>query len=275
MSHVQASLIGGNSATEAEVRSTITPPETRSHVPLPHTEYLDMVYGTLARNNWAITVRVFRLDAGKLLVGEQDIKYDSARLFGVLQIQREDVAIGDDYQLAIGIRNSHDKSMSAGIVAGLVVMVCSNLDFMGDFSTRHKHSTNVRHVLPQRLADLAGEIDVAHTDHKKLISSYKATQLEDNVVHDLLVRLVDEGAFSWSLSHKILKEYRNPRHQEFEQSTLWGFNNATTEILKARHIRDLPNSMARFHKLGKELVQQQVQACDLSLPSEAYCSDYN
>jgi len=53
-----------------------------------------------------------------------------------------------------------------------------------------------------------------------------------------------------------LKEYRNPRHQDFEKSTLWAFNNATTEILKARHFRDLPTSMARFHKLGKELVHQ-------------------
>ena len=256
MADVRTTLIGGNRATEQQVRDSITPPETRSHVPLPHTEFLDMVHGTLGGFGWGITHQEFSLESGKLPVGDEDIKFESARLFGVLKIQREDVVIGEDYQLAIGIRNSHDKSMSAGMVAGLVVMVCTNLDFMGDFSTRHKHSTNVRNVLPNRLNNLAGEIDVAHTDHRQLVASYKATQLEDNVMHDFLVRLADEGAFPWAYGQKILKEYRNPRHQEFEQSTLWGFNNATTEVLKARHIRDLPTSMARFHKLGKELVHQ-------------------
>ena len=97
-------------------------------------------------------------------MGGNDVLYDTARLFGVLKIQREDVAIGQDYQLAIGIRNSHDKTMSAGMVAGLIVMVCSNLDFMGDFKTSHKHSVNVRDVLPSRLEGLAGEIDVAGAD---------------------------------------------------------------------------------------------------------------
>lgn len=256
MIEARTTLIGGNSATEEQVISSITPPETRSHIPLPHSEYLGMVYNTLDSFGWGVTHKEFSLESGKLPVAGEDIKFESARLFGVLKIQREDVAIGEDYQLAIGIRNSHDKSMSAGMVAGLVVMVCSNLDFMGDFSTRHKHSTNVRNVLPGRLKNLAGEIDVAHTDHRQLIESYKATQLEDNVMHDFVVRLADEGAFPWAYGQKILKEYRNPRHQEFEQSTLWGFNNATTEVLKARHIRDLPTSMARFHKLGKELVSE-------------------
>jgi hypothetical protein len=38
---------------------------------------------------------------------------------------------------------------------------------------------------------------------------------------------------------------------------MWGFNNATTEILKDRNITELPTSMARFHRLGKELVTQE------------------
>ena len=256
MANVRTTLIGGTKVTEEQVRDSITPPETRSHVPLPHSEFLDMVHNTLDSFGWGITEQMFALEAGKLPVGDQDVMFESARMFGVLKIQREDVAIGQDYSVAIGIRNSHDKTMSAGMVAGLVVMVCTNLDFMGDFSTRHKHSVNVRHVLPQRLYDLAGEIDVAHTDHRQLIESYKATHLEDNVMHDFLVRLADEGAFPWAYGQKILKEYRNPRHEEFEETTLWGFNNATTEILKDRNIRDLPTSMARFHKLGKELVHQ-------------------
>tara|TARA_A100001201_G_scaffold104113_1_gene89298 strand:+ start:646 stop:1455 length:810 start_codon:yes stop_codon:yes gene_type:complete len=256
MANVSAVLIGGESATEDDIRATDTPPETRSHIPLPHGEFLDMVHGTLDRHNWEVTSQRFTLEKGKLNVGGQDIVYQSANMFGVLKINRPDVATGEDYSLAVGIRNSHDKSMSAGMVAGLVVMVCTNLDFMGTFSTRHKHSVNVRRTLPLRLDELAGQVDVAHTDHRALVESYKRTQLPDTVTHDLLVRLADVGAFPWAYAPKILKEYRNPRHEEFESRTMWAFNNATTEILKDRNIRDLPGSMSRFHMLGKELVTE-------------------
>ena len=254
MANVSAVLIGGDKVSEADLRATETPPETRSHIPLPHGEFLDMVHGTLDRYNWEIASQNFAQEPGKLDVHGDVVKYDSANMFGVHRINRPDVATGEDYNLAIGIRNSHDKSMSAGMVAGLVVMVCTNLDFMGTFSTRHKHSVNVRRTLPLRLDELAGQVDVAHTDHRALVESYKQTELPDTVTHDLLVRLADIGAFPWAYAPKILKEYRNPRHEEFESRTMWAFNNATTEILKDRNIRDLPGSMSRFHRLGKELV---------------------
>jgi hypothetical protein len=257
MANVRTTLIGGVKVTEEQVRATETPPETRSHVPLPHGEFLNMVDRTLGGFGWDITEQRYALEGGKIEVAGKDVRYDTARLFGVLKIQREDVAIGQDYQLAIGIRNSHDKTMSAGMVAGLVVMVCSNLDFMGDFKTSHKHSVNVRKALPSRLNQLAGEIEIAHTDHTQLVESYKKTNLGETMAHDLLVRLCDARAFPWAYAPKILKEYRKPRHEEFEQPTMWGFNNATTEILKDRNIRELPTSMARFHKLGKELVTQE------------------
>jgi hypothetical protein len=256
MANVRTTLIGGTTVTEEQVRATDTPPETRSYVPLPHGEFLDMVNSTLGGFGWDITEQRYALESGKVEVGGDVMKHESARLFGVLKIQREDVAIGEDYELAIGIRNSHDKTMSAGMVAGLVVMVCSNLDFMGEFKVSHKHSVNVRDVLPSRLNGLAGEIDTAHTDHTQLVESYKRTELGSTEVHDLLVRLCDTRAFPWAYAPKILKEYRNPRHEEFEQPTMWGFNNATTEVLKDRNITELPTSMSRFHRLGKELVTQ-------------------
>lgn len=251
-----ATLIGGPGAPEEHVRATQTPPETRSHVPLPHGEFLDMVHRTLGMFGWTVSEQRFALDGGKVKIGDQDVLYDSAKLFGVLKIHKHDISTGSEYELAVGIRNAHDKSMSAGMVAGLVVMVCSNLDFMGDFQTGHKHSTNVREFLPGRLEKLAGQIEAGHQDHAQLIESYKQTKLSDTTVHDLLVRLCDARAFPWAYAPKVLQEYRTPRHEAFEERTLWGLNNATTEILKARNVRELPTSMQRFHGLGKELVTQ-------------------
>ena len=253
MATVRQTLIGGRKVTEAEVRDTPTPPATLTHNPLPHGEFLDMLYKTLSHWGWNVGEERFSLEGGKVDVYGQDIMYDTARLFGVMSIDRDDVATGEDYNLSIGLRNSHDKSMSAGIIGGIVVMVCTNMDFMGDFATGHMHTTHIKRVLPDRLNRLAGEIEEAHTDHQKVIESYKATELSDTVAHDFLVKMCDARIMPWTYAPKVLGEYRNPRHEEFEERSLWALNNATTEILKDRNVLDLPTSMSKFHQLGKEL----------------------
>ena len=144
--------------------------------------------------------------------------------------------------------------MTAGMVAGLVVMVCENLDFYGDFGASHKHSVNVRRELPSRLWQVAGQISQQHSDHQQVINSYKAREISETESHDLVVKCADHKVFPWQFGEKVLKEFRNPRHQDFESRTLWAFNNATTEILKARNTTELPRSMKRFHDLVSGLL---------------------
>ena len=86
MANVRTTLIGGTTVTEEQVRATETPPETRSHIPLPHGEFLDMVNRTLGGFGWDITEQRYALESGKVEVGGEDIRYDSTRLFGVLKI---------------------------------------------------------------------------------------------------------------------------------------------------------------------------------------------
>jgi len=242
-------LISG-SATEAQVRASETPPETRTHLPLPHGEVIDMVDDVMRGQQWEIKDRRFGLAQGT--IGKE--VWPMARMFGVMTIVREDVITGGEYEVAIGIRNAHDKRMTAGMIAGLYIMVCENLDFYGDFGASHKHSVNIRRELPSRLWQVAGQISQQHSDHQQVINSYKAREISDTESHDLIVKCADRGVFPWQFGEKVLAEYRNPRHEDFESRTLWAFNNATTEILKARNTRELPRSMKRFHDLVGEIV---------------------
>ncbi len=41
------------------------------------------------------------------------------------------------------VRNSHDKTFPAGIVAGTQVPVCDNLSFAGEISLARKHTSNI------------------------------------------------------------------------------------------------------------------------------------
>ena len=72
------------------------------------------------------------------------LTHDGQRFFGVLQVTlptRNDREFG----WVVGLRNSHDKSLPAGLVAGTQVMVCDNLAFTGEVKLSRKH-TRFRHA---------------------------------------------------------------------------------------------------------------------------------
>jgi hypothetical protein len=55
---------------------------------------------------------------------------DGNRYFGLIQVANGHNA--DDFGLVIGLRNSHDKMIPAGLVLGASVFVCDNLSFSGE-----------------------------------------------------------------------------------------------------------------------------------------------
>ena len=68
------------------------------------------------------------------------------RMFGFLEVNIEDAGI----RLALGVRNSHDKTFALGLTVGYRVFVCDNLAFHGDFmavSRKHSKKMDVQEVI--------------------------------------------------------------------------------------------------------------------------------
>ena len=65
---------------------------------------------------------------------EYAVSSDGMRMFGVM-----DLSSGfDGCRLAIGLRNSHDKSFRLSCTVGLRVFVCENLAFHGEYAPSTK-----------------------------------------------------------------------------------------------------------------------------------------
>ena len=245
-----ATLITSNAVTETEIYRSETPPETRTHCPVPHGEFVDQVKAALGFHKWDINSSEYGLYPGKI----GDIKYPDAGMFGIMKISKEGIQTSDGgYELALGIRNSHDKRFAAKVAVGLVVMVCENLDFYGEYVTGHKHTANVNENLLPRIFTMIRKIDGAHTDHAEQMELYRWRQISDTETHDIIVRCADDKVFPWAYGEKVLKEFRNPRHEEFKERNAWGFNNAVTEVLKARNTLHLSESTRRLHNLLGEV----------------------
>jgi len=118
---------GGTTVTREDLLAVPTPPATGTWFPLPHLELLTEVEELL-------TGAGFELESSA-----HALSHDGARYFGVIQVRlpaKED----NGYGWVVGLRNSHDKTYPAGLVAGTRVFVCDNLAFTGEVRLTRKHT---------------------------------------------------------------------------------------------------------------------------------------
>jgi hypothetical protein len=67
--------------------------------------------------------------------------------------------------------------------------------------------------------------------------------------HDLIIRPTDVGVCANSYIPHILWEWREPRHQAFEDRNVWSLFNSFTEALKDGSLNELPKRTEALHGL--------------------------
>lgn len=227
---------GAQAVDLTEVQAVKTPAATSSWQPIPHHQLIQRVHTALG--------------ASRLTIGTQahSLSHDGQRYFGLMEIRNQRL-VSDDYALVLGLRNSHDKTFPAGIVAGASVFVCDNLSFSGEVKFARKHTTFINRDLPQIVERAIGKLgDLWHHQDTR-ISAYKQAEVDDETVHDLVIRATDVGVCANSYIPKILKEWREPRHEAFERRSVWSLFNSFTEALKEGNLQELPKRTEALHGL--------------------------
>jgi len=122
-----STLIGyqGRTIPREELALVPTPPGTATHRPIPHQEIVQALIETLGFRHIGV------------VADEYAVSPDGMKMFGVLDLETE----MHGCRFAIGLRNSHDKTMRLALTCGYRVFVCSNMMFSGDFTpVLAKHS---------------------------------------------------------------------------------------------------------------------------------------
>ena len=101
-------MCDGKFVNRDEVALVVTPAPTESWKPVSHIEVIDAVTEVVKAHDWQIMNEKYGLAR------------DGQKLFGVMEINKSS---SSDWIRSIGIRNSHDKSFSAGITAGISVAI--------------------------------------------------------------------------------------------------------------------------------------------------------
>ena len=230
---------GAHAVPRKELATVPTPRPTQSWTPVAHEEYVRQIEAALP--NYGLSI----------IQESHALTHDSSRYFGLLQVQNG--CSNPDYTWVLGLRNSHDKSLTAGLVAGSQVFVCDNLAFSGEVSISRKHTTFVMRDLPGLVDNALTRLLGLFRFQDRRVERYKSVHLGDADAHDLTVKALDSGVVCASRIPDLLREWRTPKHDAFQPRTVWSWFNATTEVLKgALHV--LPKRSQALYRLCDDFV---------------------
>lgn len=230
---------GAQAVLRTELDHVQTPTATDTWQPIPHHAYLAHIEATLPSHGLRVVNEAHALT------------HDGGRYFGLLQVQNGHNH--SDYSWVLGLRNSHDKSLPAGLVAGSSVFVCDNLAFSGEIEVSRKHTSFILRDLPLLVKDALGRLVGKWFDQDRRIARYQEFQLSDAGAHDLTIRALDAGAITNRMIPDVLEEWRKPRHAAFEPRNAWSWFNACTERLKG-HLHLLPDRTRALHGVCDQFV---------------------
>ena len=221
--------------SRAQLAGLITPPPMGSrHFPYSFEEFVETIHHGLDQ-------------AGIEVIGEEYVtSHENMRLFGALELEipameGEFIAAGEDglkardHRIVLGLRGSHDQSITRGLAIGSQVMICSNLCFSGNLGNiATKQTTNIGARLPGLIRNAVDCIP-AEVEHNVLrFDRYRNTPLPKHHGDAALIEIHRRGGLSGSQISRAVKEWDNPSHSEHAEQdySIWRLFNACTEAVK-------------------------------------------
>ena len=193
------------------------PPSTPTHQVIPHHEVVNALVETLGFRQIGIHHMEFAVDK------------TGNKMFGLIEMEHGFTGA----RFALGIRNSHDKTMRLAMTVGYRVFVCDNMAFNGDFTPiLAKHS---KHFQLNRA--LSAGIDDMQRNFKPMVEAvdrWKDSQLSDVSAKIIIYRAFVEAELEVPrhLDRKVHEMYFDPQHDEFRPRTMWSLSNAFTSAFK-------------------------------------------
>ena len=218
-----------------EIHDSVTPEPTGYHYPIPHSRILDLAVEGLAQQGLHV------------VGGEHALAKDGMRYFGLLYLTNGDNHA--DFGLVAAVRNTHDKSFSAGLALGSRVFVCDNLAFSGEVTFARKHTRFALQDLPRLVNDSLGRLGTLKRSQEMRIEGYKAAEMTDDQAYATIVRATMARVLPNARIKEVVEQWHDPLHQEFKPRTGWSLFNDFTEVLKAYPVEQVTARTQILHGL--------------------------
>ena len=214
-----STLIGykGRTIPREELALVPTPLATDTHRPVPHNEIVQALVETLGFRHIGV------------VHDEYAVSPDGMKMFGVLDLETE----MHGARFAIGLRNSHDKTMRLALTCGYRVFVCSNMAFSGDFTpVLAKHSKSFS--LVDAISVGVDRMQRNFEPMRKQIDLWRQSELTDVTAKMIIYQAFIESELEVPrhLARRVHDLYFDPQYDEFKPRTVWSLSNAFTSAFK-------------------------------------------
>jgi hypothetical protein len=210
---------GARTINREELDEIEAPPPTKTWFPVKHSSVIDTVACALN----AVGFEIRRL---RFAVARRD-----ARMFATMDLE---TSLGSGVSLAVGIRNSTDKSLPLGFCAGSRVFVCDNLAFRSELLVHRKHTRFGEERFREGICEAVKSLEQFRSTEAERIERMRGTEIGDEIAESLMLRGHLAGIVSPRLLPGLVKEWRYPVHEEFCPRTVWSLFNAFTAVLAPR-----------------------------------------
>lgn len=226
---------GGWKATKADLAAAQVPEPTASYHPVPYPRFVEEVELHVPRFGLKVESEAFALAR------------EGRQMFGVLTCTNGTPR--DEYALAIGLRNSYDRSLSVSMCAGTRTFVCDNLAFSGEVAMHRKHTAHVFRDLPDLIYRMLSGVSSMRERIDQEIEAMKARSVTRSVAHHLMVESVRANVLPASRLPKVIEAWERPAHEAFRSRTAWSLFNAFTEVQKSSAPRAQMEESLRLSRL--------------------------
>ena len=178
---------------------------------------------------------------------------DCQGYFGVLRVRSEDNVLGDSaFSQVIGIRNSHNKRLAAGLVSGTSEFVCDNLAFSGEIRVTHKHTSAINAALPALIDSAITKLTPIMQSECERVRKYRDFEIGlfgSAFVDSIIMDMFRNKVIVSSQIGKVWQHWNEPEHDEFKPRTLWSLFNAATSVLKGTNVFTMCNRSQRLYAM--------------------------
>ncbi len=228
---------GGQHVSYEDLALIEAPPATDTWFPIKHQEILDSATGLLT-------------SAGYSIRGTQlSVAREGHQFFGVLDLTNE---ICPGINLAVGLRNSTNRTFPIGFCCGNRVFVCSNLSFVGSeivISKKHTRFGNERYR--EGIAAAIASLVQYQAAQATWINNLREKILTPEQSDSLILRSYEDGLIGARTLPLVIQEWRKPSYDDFREPTAWNLWNCFTTVLgrKPEKIAEAALTTIRLQRL--------------------------
>jgi hypothetical protein len=188
--------------------------------------------------------------SGLQISGKQfALNKDQSRMFGVLSINNGDGGM----EMAIGVRNSINKTLSAGICAGSRVFVCDNLAFAAETVLFHKHTCTIDFKLTDLITTGIDRCQLAFDAARKEATEWATIGVSREKAASTLVEAIQQDALPLQGLLPVYEGFNKPKYPEYGVDNLWtlysAFTDYSTHQRRSSWASGKSEEMVRFHDM--------------------------